>query len=103
MERRLAVSGGRRRMRPAAAVAARSGGRAARRSGGGGGVALRRKVRELRRLVPGGEGAPARSLLVRTADYIVRLKARVELLRALSALYDDLPHYPAGAGAGAGV
>ncbi|BAF23717.2 transcription factor IBH1-like [Oryza sativa Japonica Group] len=80
--RRLAVSGGRRRrIRPAAA----------RRSG----VALRRKVRELRRLVPGGEGAPARSLLVRTADYIVRLKARVELLRALSALYDELP-LPAG-------
>ncbi|KAF2919655.1 hypothetical protein DAI22_08g151400 [Oryza sativa Japonica Group] len=84
--RRLAVSGGRRRrIRPAAA----------RRSG----VALRRKVRELRRLVPGGEGAPARSLLVRTADYIVRLKARVELLRALSALYDELP-LPAGAAAG---
>uniref|UniRef100_A0A0E0E9F5 BHLH domain-containing protein n=1 Tax=Oryza meridionalis TaxID=40149 RepID=A0A0E0E9F5_9ORYZ len=91
--RRLAVSGGGRRRRIRTAAARRSG-------GGGGGVALRRKVRELRRLVPGGEGAPARSLLVRTADYIVRLKARVELLRALSALYDELPH-PAGAAAAA--
>jgi len=64
-------------------------------SGGGGrrpstraaGAALRRKVRELRRLVPGGEEAPAAALLVRTADYIVRLRARIELLRELAAVY----------------
>uniref|UniRef100_J3MSZ5 BHLH domain-containing protein n=1 Tax=Oryza brachyantha TaxID=4533 RepID=J3MSZ5_ORYBR len=89
MERRLvAVAGsGRRRWTPAGGGAAAAG------------VALRRKVRELRRLVPGGEEAPARSLLVRTADYIVRLRARVELLRALSAFY-DLPRHD---GAGAGV
>ncbi|EES14978.1 hypothetical protein BDA96_07G134600 [Sorghum bicolor] len=55
------------------------------------GTALRRKkVRELRRLVPGGEEAPAGALLVRAADYIVRLRARVELLRALAAVYDDV-------------
>jgi hypothetical protein len=46
-------------------------------------AALRRKVRELRRLVPGGEDAPAGSLLLRTADYIARLRAQVELLTAL--------------------
>ncbi|KAF0899164.1 hypothetical protein E2562_013383 [Oryza meyeriana var. granulata] len=102
MERRLAAGSGDRR-RPASmlstAAAARSGVRWRRsRRSSASGVALRRKVRELRRLVPGGEGAPARSLLVRTADYIVRLRARVELLRALSALY-DLPHHDAGAGA----
>ncbi|NP_001308314.1 hypothetical protein Zm00014a_017156 [Zea mays] len=51
------------------------------------GAALRRKVRELRRLVPGGEEAPAGALLVRTADYIVGLRARVDLLRALAAVY----------------
>lgn len=50
-------------------------------------MALGRKVRELRRLVPGGAAAmPAERLLIRTADYIVRLRARVELLRALSEL-----------------
>jgi len=55
------------------------------------GAALRRKVRELRRLVPGAEEAPAGALLVRTADYIVRLRARVELLRALAAVYGAAP------------
>lgn len=51
-------------------------------------MALGRKVRELRRLVPGTAAAamPAERLLLRTADYIVRLRARVELLRALSEL-----------------
>lgn len=58
------------------------------------GAALRRKVRELRRLVPGGEAAPAGALLVRTADYIVRLRARVELLRALAAVYGAAPAPP---------
>lgn len=61
------------------------------RGGAGGGrrpsrAALRRKVRQLRRLVPGGEDAPAGSLFVRAADYIARLRAQVELLRALTAL-----------------
>ncbi|CAO2201728.1 unnamed protein product [Urochloa humidicola] len=51
------------------------------------GAALRRKVRELRQLVPGGEEAPAGALLARTADYIARLRARVDLLRALAAVY----------------
>ncbi|KAL6655666.1 hypothetical protein ACP70R_006492 [Stipagrostis hirtigluma subsp. patula] len=49
-------------------------------------AAVGRKVRELRRLVPGGEAVPADRLLLRTADYIVRLRARVQLLRALSEL-----------------
>ncbi|CAD6225115.1 unnamed protein product [Miscanthus lutarioriparius] len=49
-------------------------------------MALGRKVRELRRLVPGAAVLPAERLLLRTADYIVRLRVRVELLRALSEL-----------------
>jgi hypothetical protein len=49
-------------------------------------VALRRKVRELRRLVPDSAAVPADRLLLRTADYIVRLRARVELLRTVSQL-----------------
>ncbi|KAL5220970.1 hypothetical protein ABZP36_025683 [Zizania latifolia] len=94
-------SGGAGRRRPSStATASWSGGRARRRLSPSG-AALRRKVRELRRLVPGGEEAPARSLLVRTADYIVRLRTRVELLRALSALYDELPRHDDGTGAGA--
>ena len=47
---------------------------------------MSRKVRELRRLVPGGTAVPAHRLLLRTAGYIVRLRARIELLRALSEL-----------------
>ncbi|WVZ64808.1 hypothetical protein U9M48_014280 [Paspalum notatum var. saurae] len=49
-------------------------------------AAVGRKVRELRRLVPGAAAVPADRLLLRAADYIVRLRARVELLRALSDL-----------------
>ncbi|WVZ92982.1 hypothetical protein U9M48_039009 [Paspalum notatum var. saurae] len=71
---------GRRRRRGAGGASRRPTSRAA-------GAALRRKVRELRRLVPGGEEAPAGALLVRTADYILRLRARVELLRAVAAVY----------------
>ncbi|KAF8697439.1 hypothetical protein HU200_036040 [Digitaria exilis] len=51
-------------------------------------AALRRKVRELRRLVPGGDEAPEGALLARAADYIAGLRARVELLRALAAVYE---------------
>ncbi|KAF8648007.1 hypothetical protein HU200_065042 [Digitaria exilis] len=53
---------------------------------------MSRKVRELRRLVPGGTAVPADRLLLRTADYIVRLRARVELLRALSELVAATNH-----------
>ncbi|XP_037431057.1 transcription factor bHLH150-like [Triticum dicoccoides] len=49
-------------------------------------AAVGRKVRELRRLVPGAAVMPTDRLLVRTADYIAQLRARVELLRALSEL-----------------
>ncbi|GJN03475.1 hypothetical protein PR202_ga20927 [Eleusine coracana subsp. coracana] len=60
-------------------------------------AALRRKVRELRRLVPGGEDAPDGSLLVRAADYIARLRAQVELLKALTAICSAAPsQVPAG-------
>ncbi|KAL5201693.1 hypothetical protein ABZP36_036047 [Zizania latifolia] len=43
-----------------------------------------RKVRELRRLVPGAAEMPADRLLLRAAGYIAQLRARVELLRALA-------------------
>ncbi|KAL6596123.1 hypothetical protein ACP70R_047487 [Stipagrostis hirtigluma subsp. patula] len=76
MERRRR-SGGRRRRRPSSSRAA-----------------LRRKVRELRRLVPGGEAAAGSQLILRTADYIVRLRAKVELLRALAELYSGAPAPP---------
>ncbi|KAL6846647.1 hypothetical protein ACP4OV_024095 [Aristida adscensionis] len=49
-------------------------------------AAVARKVRELRRLVPGGGAVPADRLLLRAAGYIVRLRARVQLLRALAEL-----------------
>ncbi|RLM60210.1 hypothetical protein C2845_PM14G11290 [Panicum miliaceum] len=79
-----------------------SGGGAGRRwpSSRAAGAALRRKVRELRRLVPGGEEAPAGALLARTAGYIARLRARLELLRALAAVYGVVAAGRADAGAG---
>ncbi|BAT07808.1 Os09g0376400 [Oryza sativa Japonica Group] len=49
-------------------------------------AAVARRVRELRRLVPGGEAVPAGRLLLRAAGYVAELRARVELLRALAAL-----------------
>jgi hypothetical protein len=55
-------------------------------------VSVGRKVRELRRLVPGTAAMPADRLLVRTADYIAQLRARVELLRALSELCEGHGH-----------
>ena len=79
-----------RRRRPCARGSA-SGGGGRRPSSRAAGAALRRKVRELRRLVPGGEEAPAAALLVRTAAYIVRLRARIELLRKLAAVYGAAP------------
>ncbi|GJN16319.1 hypothetical protein PR202_gb03295 [Eleusine coracana subsp. coracana] len=64
-------------------------------------AALRRKVRELRRLVPGGEDAPeAGSLLLRAADYIARLRAQVELLKALTAICSAGPSPPSQVPAG---
>jgi hypothetical protein len=55
-------------------------------------AAVGRKVRELRRLVPGTAALPADRLLLRTADYIAQLRARVELLRALSELCEGHGH-----------
>ncbi|KAG8056600.1 hypothetical protein GUJ93_ZPchr0002g23676 [Zizania palustris] len=49
-------------------------------------VLVGRKLRELRRLVPGAAEIPADRLLLRTAGYIAQLRARVELLRALAEL-----------------
>ncbi|WOL06542.1 hypothetical protein Cni_G15276 [Canna indica] len=50
------------------------------------GHSVQRKVRELRRLVPGGTEMPAEQLFLHTADYIHRLRLQVQVLRALSEL-----------------
>uniref|UniRef100_A0A0E0M0L9 BHLH domain-containing protein n=1 Tax=Oryza punctata TaxID=4537 RepID=A0A0E0M0L9_ORYPU len=55
-------------------------------------AAVARKVRELRRLVPGGEAVPADRLLLHAAGYVAELRARVELLRALAALLTCAAH-----------
>ncbi|URD85155.1 hypothetical protein MUK42_26474 [Musa troglodytarum] len=51
------------------------------------GVSVRRKVRELQRLVPGGRQLPAAQLFLHTADYIFHLSLKVQVLRALSKFY----------------
>uniref|UniRef100_A0A0D9XD74 BHLH domain-containing protein n=1 Tax=Leersia perrieri TaxID=77586 RepID=A0A0D9XD74_9ORYZ len=47
-------------------------------------AAVERRVRELRRLVPGAEAAPADRLLAHAAGYIAELRDRVVLLRGLA-------------------
>ncbi|KAG6520565.1 hypothetical protein ZIOFF_017622 [Zingiber officinale] len=51
-----------------------------------------RRVKELQRLVPGGRDLTAAQLLLRTADYIRRLRLQVQVLRILS---DNLGTAPA--------
>lgn len=48
---------------------------------------VRKKVTELRRLVPGGRELQAEQLLLRTAEYIFLLRLQVHALRALAKLY----------------
>ncbi|KAK3015565.1 hypothetical protein RJ639_007738 [Escallonia herrerae] len=47
----------------------------------------RMKVKKLQKLVPGGEGLKADRLFLRTADYILHLKLQVNVLQALSKIY----------------
>ncbi|KAI3892921.1 hypothetical protein MKW92_045676 [Papaver armeniacum] len=47
----------------------------------------RRKVKRLQKLVPGGKGLQPDRLFLQTADYILHLKLKLDLLRALSNLY----------------
>ncbi|PKA51504.1 hypothetical protein AXF42_Ash002870 [Apostasia shenzhenica] len=50
--------------------------------------AVRKKVRELQRLVPGGNDLRRPELLyARAADYILLLRMKVHVLRALSKMY----------------
>ncbi|KAF8701985.1 hypothetical protein HU200_033319 [Digitaria exilis] len=77
-------------------------GRGGRRRPSSSRAALRRKVRELRRLVPGGDEAPEGALLARAADYIAGLRARVELLRALAAACEVAAGQPMQAVGGGG-
>ncbi|KAG6507862.1 uncharacterized protein LOC121983144 [Zingiber officinale] len=80
------TAGPRMRLRPAAALGrGRRGGKGGKGRHGHG--IERRRVRELRRLVPGGRRLPEDQLFVRTADYIFRLRLRVEVLTALYKVY----------------
>ncbi|GAB2220509.1 hypothetical protein Drorol1_Dr00008167, partial [Drosera rotundifolia] len=53
---------------------------------------VHKKVRELQRLIPGGEGIMSTdTLFVHTADYILQLRLRLHLLQALSSACPTLP------------
>ncbi|XVE85027.1 hypothetical protein DITRI_Ditri17bG0059500 [Diplodiscus trichospermus] len=66
----------------------RSGRRTDRRGGGGdGGQSVRKKVKKLQRLIPGGKGLQPDRLFLRTADYILHLRLQVNVLQALSKIY----------------
>ncbi|XP_042452667.1 transcription factor bHLH146-like [Zingiber officinale] len=54
-------------------------------------AAVRRKVRRLRRLVPGGRELQPEQLFLQTAEYIYRLRLQVHVLRAISDLYPPSP------------
>ncbi|KAG0482262.1 hypothetical protein HPP92_010346 [Vanilla planifolia] len=46
-----------------------------------------RKLKELQRLIPGGEDLVTEQLFTKTATYIFHLRMRLHFLRALSKLY----------------
>ena len=48
---------------------------------------VRRKVKKLQRLIPGGRGLQPDRLFLRTADYILHLRLQVNVLQALSKIY----------------
>ncbi|XAR65046.1 hypothetical protein NMG60_11009002 [Bertholletia excelsa] len=48
---------------------------------------VRKKVKKLQRLVPGGRDLNPDHLLLRTADYILQLRRQVCVLQALSQIY----------------
>lgn len=56
-----------------------------RRAAGRGSV--RMKVKKLQKLIPGGGRLKADRLLLKTADYILHLRLQVNVLQALSKIY----------------
>ncbi|KAG7030796.1 hypothetical protein SDJN02_04833, partial [Cucurbita argyrosperma subsp. argyrosperma] len=54
------------------------------------GGAVQRRMRRLQRLIPGGRGLKADRLLLQTADYIMQLRSQVDVLQALTNIYDPL-------------
>ncbi|KAL5759769.1 hypothetical protein ACOSP7_018275 [Xanthoceras sorbifolium] len=48
---------------------------------------VRLKVRKLQKLIPGGQGLNPDRLFSRTAHYILQLKLQVNVLQALSQIY----------------
>ncbi|KAI3976296.1 hypothetical protein MKX01_021838 [Papaver californicum] len=51
------------------------------------GGSVRKKVKRLQKIVPGGKGLQPDRLFLQTADYILHLKLKLDLLRALLNLY----------------
>ncbi|MCL7036247.1 hypothetical protein MKW94_005479 [Papaver nudicaule] len=51
------------------------------------GGSVGKKVKRLQKLVPGGKGLEPERLFLQTADYILHMKLKLDLLRALSNLY----------------
>ncbi|KAL9421418.1 hypothetical protein AB3S75_038893 [Citrus x aurantiifolia] len=50
-------------------------------------ASVRMKVRKLQNLIPGGQGLQPDRLFLRTADYIVHLNLQLNVLQALSKIY----------------
>ncbi|KAL9423967.1 hypothetical protein AB3S75_035954 [Citrus x aurantiifolia] len=50
-------------------------------------ASVRMKVRKLQKLIPGGQGLQPDRLFLRTADYIVHLNLQLNVLQALSKIY----------------
>ncbi|KAL3751713.1 hypothetical protein ACJRO7_012530 [Eucalyptus globulus] len=53
-------------------------------------LTVRMKVKKLQKLVPGGRGLQPDRLLLRAADYILHLRSQVNVLQALSKIYDHI-------------
>ncbi|KAJ0038195.1 hypothetical protein Pint_23028 [Pistacia integerrima] len=58
-----------------------------RSTAGRGGGSVRLKVRKLQKLIPGGQGLQPDRLFLKTADYILHLRLQVNVLQALSKIY----------------
>ncbi|KAI6686534.1 hypothetical protein NL676_032447 [Syzygium grande] len=53
-------------------------------------LTVQMKVKKLQKLIPGGRGLQPDRLLLRTADYILHLRSQVNVLQALSKIYDHI-------------
>ncbi|XP_050238748.1 transcription factor IBH1-like [Mercurialis annua] len=65
--------------------------RTRRKRGVCGGGRVEMKVKKLQRIIPGGEGLQPERLFLRTADYIMQLRSQVNILQALSDIYNNTP------------